>query len=76
MRTILSTSIIPLIIFLSSITLSCDNTAKVFICTGKSATVYHRYKDCKGLNRCRSKIKAITIDEAERMGRRECKICY
>lgn len=50
--------------------------AKVYICTGNSATVYHKYKDCKGLNRCRSKVKAVTTDEAKRMGRRECRICY
>ena len=24
----------------------------------------------------RNKVKAITIDEAKRMGRRECRICY
>ena len=51
-------------------------SGKVYICTGKSATVYHKYKDCKGLNRCRSKIKAVTTYEAKRMGRRECRICY
>lgn len=51
-------------------------SAKVYICPGNSATVYHKYKDCKGLNRCRSKLKAVTIDEAERMGRRKCRICY
>lgn len=55
---------------------SCSDSNKVYICTGKNAKVYHNDRNCKGLNRCSRAVKAITLDEAKRMGRRECKICY
>lgn len=48
---------------------------KVYICTGKSAKVYHYDRDCKGLNACKASIKKVDIDVAIEMGRRPCKIC-
>lgn len=48
----------------------------VYICTSKGAKVYHRYKDCKGLSRCSKQIKTVSVEQAKRMGRRECRICY
>lgn len=49
--------------------------SKVYVCTSKGAKVYHRYRDCKGLNRCGRQIKAVSLEQAKRMGRR-CKMCY
>lgn len=48
----------------------------VYICTGPTATVYHKTSRCKGLNRCSGEIKKITLQKAKSMNRRPCKICY
>lgn len=39
---------------------------KVWVCTGDGAYKYHIYRNCRGLNRCRSAIKKIPIGEAKR----------
>jgi hypothetical protein len=49
-----------------------DDTGKVFI--SPSGSAYHRLKDCRGL-RFSSKIKSVTIEEAENQRRKPCKIC-
>lgn len=48
---------------------------KVFICTGGSSQCYHKSETCKGLCNCRASIKEITLEDAEKMGRRPCKMC-
>ena len=48
----------------------------VFICTGPSAKTYHRTNDCRGLSRCSGDIEEVSLDEAEDMERRACRICY
>ena len=56
-----------------------DKEAKgeiVYICTGGSSKRYHATRSCKGLRNCGGTIKAITIEEAEEMGRTPCRICY
>ncbi|KGL62932.1 hypothetical protein [Polaribacter sp. Hel1_85] len=47
---------------------------EVFICTTKSSKTYHLKKECKGLKRCKSKIKKITKKKAENVGRILCKL--
>lgn len=47
----------------------------VYICTGKSAKVYHYDNHCKGLRNCKSAVKKVTLDDAIDMGRRPCKVC-
>ena len=47
----------------------------VYICTGPKAKVYHKYKDCKGLNRCSGDVISVTLEKAKKT-RRACKICY
>lgn len=51
-------------------------TNYVYICTGPSATTYHKTDECKGLNKCSREIKMVSIDKAKKMGRRPCKFCY
>ena len=51
------------------------SSTTVYICTGPKAKVYHKYKDCKGLNRCSGDIVAISLEKAKKT-RRACKICY
>lgn len=53
-----------------------EQTTYVYVCTGPSATRYHRTPDCSGLNRCSREIKKITLAEAEKKGRTACKKCF
>lgn len=51
-------------------------TPKVYVCGGGSAYAYHSSDGCAGLNRCSHGVSAVTVAEAEGMGRRPCKKCY
>ena len=48
----------------------------VYICNGPSSKVYHKSNTCKGLSHCSTKVYKTTVEEAKKMGRRECKIEY
>ena len=48
----------------------------VYICTGSSARKYHKWKGCRGLNKCRGVIKKMSIQNARRLGREPCKMCH
>ncbi len=48
----------------------------VYVCTGKYATKYHRYKGCKGLGNCKASIVKMTKQEAEKRGKTPCSLCY
>lgn len=50
-----------------------DNT--VYICTGNSSKKYHANSKCRGLGGCKGTIKAISKEEAIKMGRTPCTIC-
>jgi hypothetical protein len=50
-----------------------DNT--VYICTGNSSKKYHANSKCRGLGGCKGTIKAISKEEAIKMGRTPCGIC-
>jgi hypothetical protein len=49
---------------------------RVYVCSGGSAYAYHNSEGCAGLNRCTHTVNAVTVVEAEGMGRRPCKKCY
>jgi len=49
---------------------------KVYVCGGGSAYAYHNSDGCSGLNRCSHGVSAVTVSEAQNMGRRPCKKCY
>ena len=50
---------------------------KIFVCMGKDAYTYHKYRDCSGLNNCASEIVSMSIDKAKRKYyRKPCKKCY
>ncbi|NDV46142.1 hypothetical protein D0T49_03685 [Paludibacter sp. 221] len=55
---------------------SSTQETKVTICTGNSATKYHKTNKCRGLNACKGEKKTVTMKEAEKWGRTKCKICY
>ena len=53
-----------------------ETSPKVFICMGSMSECYHKNKDCKGLEKCSTKIKEVTLEQAKKMGRRPCGYCY
>ena len=48
----------------------------VYVCKGPSSKVYHKSNTCKGLSHCSTQVYKVTVEEAKKMGRRECKIEY
>lgn len=48
----------------------------VYICNGPKSTTYHKHSNCNGLNKCSTSIKKVSKNEAEKMKRTACKICY
>lgn len=49
---------------------------KVYVVMSNTAQVYHSNKNCSGLKSATHTIKEVSIEEAKKMGRRPCKICY
>lgn len=64
-----------LLLFSVGVCPSCSDSG-VYICTGPKAKSYHRKPDCRGLNKCSGKVKCVTLGEARKIGRKECRICY
>jgi hypothetical protein len=70
--------------FLLSLSLSKDFTpppaAKkieyVYLCEGPYSKVYHKSETCRGLSHCSTRIYKVTLQEAQKEGRRPCKIEY
>lgn len=73
---ILKRGIFSLMVLGSLLLVSCATLEQVYVCTGPSATKYHDSDECWGLNRCKNRIKKVSIEEAEEMGYDSCKICY
>lgn len=48
----------------------------VYVCTGPTASTYHKSNRCSGLNRCSGEIVPVSLSKAKQMGRRPCKKCY
>lgn len=48
----------------------------VYICNSSSAYAYHSDINCRGLARCTHGVSKVTLEEAQRMGRKPCHICY
>jgi len=63
------------LLLLSSFTFE-NSSSSVYICTGPKAKVYHSVSTCRGMSRCSGNIVRVSLAKAEKMGRRECKICY
>lgn len=51
-------------------------TEYVYLCEGPNSKVYHRSPDCRGLSHCSTRIYKVTLEEAQKLGRRPCKIEY
>lgn len=48
----------------------------VYICEGPYSKVYHKSATCRGLSNCSTRIYKVTLEEAQKLGRRPCKIEY
>ena len=48
---------------------------KVYVVMSNTAHAYHLNKYCKGLKNATHPIKQVTLEEAQKMGRRPCKLC-
>lgn len=70
----------PLLLSLSLITwcspAATKKTEYVYLCEGPYSKVYHRSPECRGLSRCSTRIDKVTLDSAQKLGRRPCKIEY
>ena len=70
-----------LMILIALFSLSCINLEnsdpnRVYICTGKYATTYHRSRSCSGLSNCKGSVESVSKSYAESIGRNQCKRCY
>lgn len=52
-----------------------DAQRTVYICTTRDARLYHVYMDCDELAKCKDETKDLSAEDAERMGRVECRKC-
>jgi hypothetical protein len=48
---------------------------EVLICGSKSAYAYHSHR-CKGLSRCGSEVKKMSLPDAKKQGYKACGFCY
>jgi hypothetical protein len=48
----------------------------VYVCGGGSAYAFHSSSSCSGLNRCSSGVSAVSLADAQSMGRTPCKKCH
>ena len=68
------------IIIVLAIIFSCTSFTTfqnyVYICKGPYSKVYHKSDHCKGLSNCSTEVYSITIQDAEQMNRRPCRIEY
>lgn len=53
------TFILVSLLILITCCMNQQKNSKIYICTGKYATKYHRSLNCSGLNRCQSQVIAI-----------------
>ena len=65
-----------LIVILSVLFVLAADADKVYICDSRYSKCYHRTDKCEGLDLCNSEVRAITLSEARKQGRRPCNYCY
>lgn len=51
-------------------------TEYVYLCEGPYSKVYHKSPECRGLSNCSTRIYKVTLEEAQKLNRRPCKIEY
>lgn len=53
-----------------------DEPAKVYVVMSTNAYAYHKTRSCKAVQKATHKVKEVTLEEAQKMGRKSCKMCY
>lgn len=48
----------------------------VYVCNGTKSYRFHKNRNCKGLNQCRSTVSTMANSEARSKGYTPCRICY
>ncbi len=64
------------VLFLSLMFLACATSDGVYICTGPQSKRYHKSASCKGLRNCSREIKQVTLEQAKKLHKTPCHICY
>jgi hypothetical protein len=49
---------------------------KVYVVMSSSSYAYHKTKNCSAVKKATHEVKEVTLEEAQKMGRKPCKICY
>lgn len=63
-------------IILSFLFLMAADGQKVYICDSPYAACYHRTDSCEGLDLCNHEVRRVPLRDAQKQGKRPCKICY
>ena len=63
-------------IILSFLFLAAADASQVYICDSPYAACYHRTDSCEGLDLCNHEVRRIPLRDAQKQGKRPCKICY
>ena len=50
--------------------------AKVIVVMSNNSYAYHKTKNCSAVKKATHKVKEVPLEEAKKMGRRPCRICY
>lgn len=63
-------------ILLSLALFACVAGDNVYVCTGPHAHRYHKSASCEGLRNCSREIKQVTLEQAKKLHKTPCHICY
>lgn len=50
--------------------------SKVIVVMSSGSYAYHKTRNCSAVKKAKHPVKEVTLDEAKKMGRKPCKICY
>jgi len=57
-------------------TTTAATESAVYVCMSKGSVAYHNSDRCSGLNRCTHTVKAMSVADAQDLGKRACQKCY
>lgn len=60
------------IALVSSVSFTTTENSTVYICNSTTSSKYHYKKECRGLNACKARVKAVEILYARKSGRTLC----
>ena len=53
-----------------------EEQPKVYVVMSNNAYAYHKSRSCKAVKKATHKVKEVTLEEAQKMGRKPCGMCY